>query len=696
MINKMINLYAHQREAVKMLLDKPSYFIVNGDPGVGKTAIALRYADKVRYERVVIVCPASVIGTWVAETAKWAPQRVLTPVTSLAQAFSASTSSVLSYARLSQMLTGKLIKGSNGKVKRGERMRVARAEVKALTLSDNKLTTLIIFDESHKLKNPQANCTAVAFALAAALTKCVCLSGTPAPDKLIDLHAQLRLGANMGPYNSRHLFGVGLCGLVPGQWGGYECKREPDIERLRQLTQDYMIRIDKDIVLDLPPKTYITLDVPIKKSDFEQINMLEDDLKAAGLLTKKESIDFTALKVLAGHVATYRQLVGKLKIKFAADWILDFCDSCDKPLVVFAYHTDVLDALKKACEKAKLTVSVLQGSTTPRGRERALSAFQAGVTRVFLAQIKAGSEGINLQRAHHVLFVEQDWSPGTMQQAEDRVHRIGQTHTAVFYSAMIKDTIDARLRSLLSSKRSATDAYQKAMNTKTAAPLRFRPSSADRWLACPGSVAITANIPSIAGTAAQIGTDIHARCETILKTRDKATITTAWQALALRYPEFKACARTYITHVRQYQNKPEKYTVWLEEPLAITDAIKGTADALIIDPTNKQAIVIDLKTGQHVPCSPAGKQLGLYAVGAYQRFKDSVDTVETHIVQPRLLTEVKTHVWSKQQLQQLKSDAERTVATVEAGTTELHAGTWCQFCPVKKSCTEFNKTNDIL
>ena len=689
----MKTLYTHQREAIDALKQSDSYFYINGDPGVGKSAIAVVYAHEMCYTRVIIICPASVISTWCSELKHWSNSRA-SKVTSLEQAFNHLQFSVMSYTRLSQLLTGKLKKDSRGNVVRGERQRVARREVDALLQQIPALSdTLIIFDESHKLKNPAANCTAVAQQLVKKVRKCVCLSGTPASDKLIDLHAQLRLGADLGPFNSRHLFGVSLCGLVPGHFGGYECKREPDLDKLQQLTQPYMLRIDKDIVLDIPPKTYITLDVPISTADFKQLNLLEDDLKAGGLLTKTGALDFSALKLLAGHVATYRQMVGKLKVNYAIDWCVNFTETCDKALVVFAYHTDVINALADALKKKKIAVSVLQGSTTAVGRERAVTAFQNGTTRVFLTQIKAGGEGVNLQRAHHVLFVEQDWSPGTMQQAEDRVHRIGQKESTMFYSAIVKNTIDARLRELLDVKLKAVQAYQKAMNNKARPKFILRPSASERFINCPGSVHQTKAIPEISNLAAEVGTAVHGYCERILATRHAATIKKEWQALVRRYPEFAHTAKTYIQYIRGYQNQPH-YRVKLEQEVTIAldeaEVIKGTADALIVDMRSRAVTIVDLKTGNYVACSPASSQLGLYALGAMQRY-DVTQAITTVIVQPRMAATPHVHTWTLDALETLKQQTAHAVNEIRAGTGALKAGKWCTFCPAKIFCTEYKQ-----
>lgn len=47
---------------------------------------------------------------------------------------------------------------------------------------------------------------------------------------------------------------------------------------------------------------------------------------------------------------------------------------------------------------------------------------------VFLVSIRAGGEGLNLTSSSVVVFLDSDWNPQVMHQAEARVHHIGQKH----------------------------------------------------------------------------------------------------------------------------------------------------------------------------------------------------------------------------------------------------------------------------
>ena len=72
--------------------------------------------------------------------------------------------------------------------------------------------------------------------------------------------------------------------------------------------------------------------------------------------------------------------------------------------------------------------------------------------------MKAASQGITLTRASNVAFLELDWTPARHDQAEDRLHRIGQESAVSAWYLLAPDTIDETMAELLERKRSVIDA----------------------------------------------------------------------------------------------------------------------------------------------------------------------------------------------------------------------------------------------
>jgi SWI/SNF-related matrix-associated actin-dependent regulator 1 of chromatin subfamily A len=105
----------------------------------------------------------------------------------------------------------------------------------------------------------------------------------------------------------------------------------------------------------------------------------------------------------------------------------------------------------------------IDGSTSGVGREKAVKTFQVplnqyqknsgkGGTRIILLSITAASTGLTLTASSTVIFAEMYWTPATLRQAEDRVHRIGQENSVNIIYLMGRGTIDERIFSKVQKK----------------------------------------------------------------------------------------------------------------------------------------------------------------------------------------------------------------------------------------------------
>src|SRR5688500_2660309 len=83
-------------------------------------------------------------------------------------------------------------------------------------------------------------------------------------------------------------------------------------------------------------------------------------------------------------------------------------------------------------------------------KHAAIETFR-GPARVLIAS-KAGSEGLNVQFCSSVLNFDLPWNPMVVEQRIGRVHRLGQTETVSVFNLSVKDTIEARILDLLTTK----------------------------------------------------------------------------------------------------------------------------------------------------------------------------------------------------------------------------------------------------
>jgi SNF2 family DNA or RNA helicase len=149
-----------------------------------------------------------------------------------------------------------------------------------------------------------------------------------------------------------------------------------------------------------------------------------------------------------------RQLAARGKLPTALAWIADFMES-GEPLVVFAEHI----AIQKAVLERFSGAAHILGADSTRERQRAVDAFQGeDGPQLIVCSMRAASQGITLTRASNVAFLELDWTPARHDQAEDRLHRIGQDSAVTAWYLLAPETIDETMSELLQRKRGLIDA----------------------------------------------------------------------------------------------------------------------------------------------------------------------------------------------------------------------------------------------
>jgi uncharacterized protein (DUF3820 family) len=154
--------------------------------------------------------------------------------------------------------------------------------------------------------------------------------------------------------------------------------------------------------------------------------------------------------VILGALAQARHATAREKIPYAIELIQSAMES--HKVVVFAHHRDVQDVLLEAFGEDHAVV--LHGGSTPEERADVVERFQKDESvRLFIGSIRAAGVGITLTAASHVIFVEFDWSPLIIQQAEDRCHRVGQLSGVLVQYLFFRGTIDEHIASLLMSKQ---------------------------------------------------------------------------------------------------------------------------------------------------------------------------------------------------------------------------------------------------
>ena len=120
----------------------------------------------------------------------------------------------------------------------------------------------------------------------------------------------------------------------------------------------------------------------------------------------------------------------------------------DEQVIVWAAFKAEIHMIAEALRPYGSVVT-FDGSTEIEERDAAKLAFQRGEVRFFVANMKTGAYGLNLQNCHIQYVYSRDTSPIVNWQSEDRSHRPGQKFPCVYKSLVVAGTVDERIEELI-------------------------------------------------------------------------------------------------------------------------------------------------------------------------------------------------------------------------------------------------------
>ncbi|MGE3279714.1 MAG: SNF2-related protein [Alphaproteobacteria bacterium] len=410
-------LWPFQRASADYALSRTNA-LIGDEPGLGKTEIAIGIANEMRAKRVLVVCPAAIRFQWIERIKEWSTMGLTYQVpNSLVYAITSSRYGVHDTAAWT-VISWDLIRNP--------------ALWRALAKTEYDL---LILDEAHYAKTIDAKRTQslfggarhpVAEPIASKCKKIIALTGTPLPNRPAEAYTLARslcheaidwMGQDdfMDRYNPTQK-GRSASGKV---FVDERTGRLPELQN--RLRSYFMVRhLKRDVMTQLQLPEYDLIRV-------EETDAVKAALQAERMLDIDPEDLSGADAVILGQISTARMQMGIAMAPQIVQWIKMLIDGGEEKLVVFAWHTQVLDILCSGLSTHG--VIRVDGSDSAKRKHAKVQKFITDpAAKVIIGNVLSlgtGTDGLQ-HVATHCLVAEPDWVPGNNQQCVDRLDRGGQ------------------------------------------------------------------------------------------------------------------------------------------------------------------------------------------------------------------------------------------------------------------------------
>lgn len=278
----------------------------------------------------------------------------------------------------------------------------------------------------------------ICFALPEA--KKIMISGTPYETKTLQFYPCLHI-LNPKYFNNEYKYKMRYCDPVKTYWG-WKYEGLSNAKELHEVISTFMIRrFKKDVLKDLPPKIRSVIPMKVSAADRKIYDDIDSELELA--ITNKEKNALNKIEAL-------KQASFKAKLNSMLTWINDYLEINDK-LVVFIWHQEACKILE---EKFKGECVSITGDIPSKKRDAIKEKFQTDPNiKLFIGNIKSAGVGLTLTASRCVTFMEFGSTAPGMEQAEDRVHRIGQKADSVLaYYLIMENSIDEQIIEVMNKR----------------------------------------------------------------------------------------------------------------------------------------------------------------------------------------------------------------------------------------------------
>lgn len=425
------DLHAYQRRAVQFALDTPYCALWLG-LGLGKTVSTLTaladLIDGMEVERVLVIAPLRVANTvWHSEAAQWGHTQHL---------------------RVS-VCTGGLKERERALNVDADVYVINRENVPWLVLKYGRRWPFdcVVIDESSSFKSSKAQRWKALKKVRPLINRMIQLTGTMAPNGLIDLWAQvylLDIGERLGRSKSSYLQKWFESDYMGFKW----TPRKGADRQIHDALKGLVLSMEAEDYLSVPPRTDIPVRVQMPPAAMSVYREFEKEFMAEinGEQIQALSAATLANKCLqASNGAVYDDAGKWHEIHTAKlDALQDLLD--DNPgeniLVAYNYKSDL----------SRLTARFPHAAVMDKAG-KLVDAWNRGEIPMMLAHPASAGHGLNLQHGGSlIVWFGLNWSLEYLQQFNARLHRQGQTKPVRIVYLIAQGTIDERVMQVLGEK----------------------------------------------------------------------------------------------------------------------------------------------------------------------------------------------------------------------------------------------------
>ena len=401
----LCELRRYQEWGVKYILHQGKV-LLGDEMGLGKTIQAIATMVSLKNTgatHFVVLCPASVIINWCREVQKFSKLRAIK------------------------------VHGSGRNAALQEWIKTGGVAVTTyettsyFELPDKFRYSLLVVDEAHYIKNPDACRSINTKRLSIYADRLLFMTGTALENKVEEMTSLIEI---LQPEIAKEVQGMKMLSSAP--------------QFREKVAPVYYRRKREDVLTELPEL--------LENEEWCQLG-LEEELEYENTILSSGN-NFNAVRRVSWNVSDLRKSSKATRMLE----IIEQAKEEGRKVIVFSFYLDVIEKISSLL--GNQCTEPINGSVTPVRRQEIIDEFDNAPTgKVLVSQIIAGGTGLNIQSASVVIFCEPQLKPSIENQAISRAYRMGQARNVLVYRLLCDNTIDERIMEMLAEKQAVFNAF---------------------------------------------------------------------------------------------------------------------------------------------------------------------------------------------------------------------------------------------